>query len=94
MKVTHAELLSWHLTLKGRCLGTVVLHGEAGESVQLKCDVPCDGHVGRRALNAALAHDAMRQLHRMPEYRNMPPETAQYALPQGRKHRLVQLSAM
>lgn len=81
MQVTHTELQSWHLTAAGQCRGMILLHGDDGARFQMKCEVPRDKHMGRSALNAALAQEALRQLRSLPEFRSDPPSLAPHAIP-------------
>ena len=81
MQVTHTELQSWHLTANGQCRGMILLHGDDGARFQVQCEVPRTADMGRSALNAALAQEAMRQLCSLPEFRNAPPKLAPHAIP-------------
>jgi hypothetical protein len=68
------------------------MHGDQGERIVIQCNIDAHSAMSRRALNGALAQDALRQLKRMPELRKHTVGVAQRAMPRGPRQRTIRLT--
>ena len=92
MKIIHIELLSQTRSKAGDCIGKLRVHGTLGERIELMCRVPMVGRRQDKAVHAALAQDALRQIRRLPEFRRRSLQVAPNAMPRAPMRRIIRLS--
>ncbi len=91
MQITHIKLLERQFDDQGRCLAKVRIAGSDGQSIQIDCNVPAHQSGRRGMLNGLISQDIIRQLLRMPEYRNAAPSALEFAMPEQPNRRKIVL---